>query len=174
MWRGSLIDVAGMVAVLVAEGVIFACLERRFLTADTFSSIVNQAPDTIIVAVGMTFVLILAEIDLSVGSVLALTQAVLGYCLASAVGFEWPLPAAILACLTVGTLCGMMNGFVTVRLRSTRLRLAGPTPSESEATARKGTMAPEGARKSKLSTSAAVCRSRSGKRTTTSISSSPR
>lgn len=118
LWvRGSLVDLAGMVVVLVTEVAVFACLQRRFLTADTFSSIVNQAPDTIIVAVGMTFVLILAEIDLSVGSVLALSQAVLGYCLVQSGGPGWPLPAAIAACLATGALCGVVNGCVTVRWR---------------------------------------------------------
>ncbi|MHC4678153.1 MAG: ABC transporter permease [Planctomycetota bacterium] len=64
------------------------------------------------VAVGMTFVLIIAGIDLSVGSVMALAGAVLGLCL---VNFNLSLPGAVLACLLVGVLCGALNGLVVIR-----------------------------------------------------------
>ena len=60
----------------------------------------------------MTFVLIIAGIDLSVGSVLALAGAVLGVFL---VEFNLPLPVAVAACLFVGILCGLANGLITIR-----------------------------------------------------------
>lgn len=114
-WRASLIDSLAMVGVLIAEVVAFGVLSDRFLSADTFASIVNQAPDTLVVAVGMTFVLIVAGIDLSVGSVLALSQAALGFCVVREGGLGWPLGLGIAACLGVGLLCGTVNGLVTVR-----------------------------------------------------------
>jgi ribose transport system permease protein len=77
-------------------------------------TIANQSADTIIASVGMTFVLIIAGIDLSVGSVLAVAGAVLGYALVSGgVG----LPLAIGACLLVGLGCGAINGLVIIRWR---------------------------------------------------------
>ena len=69
--------------------VIFGLAAENFFTLTTFRTIANQIPDTTIAAVGMTFVLIIAGIDLSVGSVLALSGAVLGIALVN-----WGLPLA--------------------------------------------------------------------------------
>ena len=74
----SLIQYAGLVGVLVALVTVFALLSENFLQTRTFISIANQIPDLTLIAVGMTLVLIVGGIDLSVGSVLALSSAVLG------------------------------------------------------------------------------------------------
>ncbi len=74
-------DYLGMAAALAVELVIFGVFAENFFTLTNFRTIANQIPDKTIVAVGMTFVLIIAGIDLSVGSVLALGGAVLGVCL---------------------------------------------------------------------------------------------
>jgi ribose transport system permease protein len=105
-------DYIGMVLALALLLVIFGLSARNFFTITTFRTIANQVPDITIVAVGMTFVLIIAGIDLSVGSVMALAGAVLGL---SLVKFSFPLPAAILMCLVVGVLCGAANGLVIIR-----------------------------------------------------------
>ena len=55
------------------------------------AAIAAQVPASVVIAVGMTFVLISGGIDLSVGSVLALSSAVLGACL---IRLGWPLPLA--------------------------------------------------------------------------------
>jgi len=65
-----------------------------------------------VIAVGMTCVLIIAGIDLSVGSVLALSSAVLGVAM---VRFNLPLVAALPLSLATGLLCGAVNGFVVIR-----------------------------------------------------------
>ncbi len=104
-----MVDYLGMLVALIALIVVFSWRSDRFLTADVFYSIANEVPDKVIVAVGMTFVLIIAGIDLSVGSVLGLSQAVLGYCL---VRMGLPLPVAIAACLLAGLACGALNGLV--------------------------------------------------------------
>lgn len=108
----SMADWLGLAAVLAVEIVVFGLWERSFLSGSTFYSIVEVVPDTVIVAAGMTFVLIVAGIDLSVGSVLALSQAVLGHVM---VRMGWPLAAAVPACLAAGLICGALNGLVTVR-----------------------------------------------------------
>ncbi len=108
----SAADYVGLLGVLAVEILVFCLLEKTFLSRDTFYSIVEVVPDTVVVAVGMTFVLIIAGIDLSVGSVLALSQAVLGYCM---VEMGWPLLTAVPACFAIGILCGGLTGLVTVR-----------------------------------------------------------
>jgi ribose transport system permease protein len=101
-----------MTLALIGLITVFSLLTEHFFTLTTFRTVANQIPDTIIIAVGMTFVLIIAGIDLSVGSVLALSSAVLGVCL---VQFKWPLPLALAACLFSGLICGVLNGLVVVR-----------------------------------------------------------
>ncbi len=110
-WRAILADYLGMVAVLAALIVVFSLLARNFLQLSTFTIIANRIPEAVIVAVGMTFVLIIAGIDLSVGSVLALSGAVLALCMKQG---GWPLPLALIACLGVGLACGAVNGLVSV------------------------------------------------------------
>ena len=103
-----------MTAALVLLIVIFGLRAEHFFTWTTFATIANQIPDTTIAAVGMTFVLVIAGIDLSVGSIAALSGAVLGIAL---VNWGLPLGLAILACLAVGLLCGAANGLITVGWR---------------------------------------------------------
>jgi ribose transport system permease protein len=112
--RAYLADYLGMAAALAGLIVYFTVKSERFFTWDNFRMIAGQIPDRTIVAVGMTFVLIIAGIDLSVGSVMALAGGVLGVCL---VNFELGLLTAIAACLGVGLLCGAANGLVAIRWR---------------------------------------------------------
>ncbi|MFC1853476.1 ABC transporter permease [candidate division CSSED10-310 bacterium] len=105
-------DYLGLVLALSILITIFGILARNFFTITNFQTIANQIPDITIVAVGMTFVLIIAGIDLSVGAVMALSGAVLGIMLVS---YEWTLPGAIMACLATGFLCGMLNGFIVIK-----------------------------------------------------------
>lgn len=110
--RRHLADYLVMALVLVGLVAIFSVTTQRFFTTDTFLTIANQIPDAIVIAVGMTFVLIVAGIDLSVGSVLAFGSATLGVAL---VQWKLPLPVAMLACLLVGLSCGAVSGWITVR-----------------------------------------------------------
>ncbi len=107
----SLTDYVGMGLVVLFLCAYFGYYTDSFLTEATFRTIANQSADTILVAVGVTFVLVVGGIDLSVGSVIALGGAVLGVCL---VDYGWPLWAAIAACLATGLLCGAINGLVVI------------------------------------------------------------
>ena len=109
-----LADYLGMAVALVALLVIFGLAAENFFRLTTFRTIANQIPDTAIAAVGMTFVLIIAGIDLSVGSVLALSGAVLGIAL---VNWGLPLVLAVPVCLLAGLACGAANGLVIIRWR---------------------------------------------------------
>ncbi len=94
--------------------VLFSLLSSHFLTYDTFSTIANQIPDLVVMSVGMTFVLIIAGIDLSVGSVLALGASVVSV---AALKWGWgPLPSALLG-VAAAALTGTVTGAVTVGWR---------------------------------------------------------
>jgi ribose transport system permease protein len=107
-------DALALLLVLAALVIAFSLATERFLTAATLRTIANQVPELVVVAVGLTFVLLIGAIDLSVGSVMALSSAALGLGLVK-LGLGL-LPASLLA-LAVGSACGAVNGLLTVRLR---------------------------------------------------------
>jgi ribose transport system permease protein len=107
-------DVLALLLVLAGLVIAFSLATERFLTASTLRTIANQVPELVIAAVGLTFVLLIGAIDLSVGSVMALSSAAMGLGLVK-LGFGLG-PASLLA-LAVGTACGAGNGLLTVRLR---------------------------------------------------------
>ena len=94
-----------MLAVLAILIILFGLLSRHFLTLRTLQSVVNQVPDLMVIATGMTLVLIAGGIDLSVGSVLALSGVVLGIAMAD---WGWPLVPAI--ALVPGRRCRLRAG----------------------------------------------------------------
>jgi ribose transport system permease protein len=107
-------DYVGLAAALAGLLVLFGAVTDHFLTTATLRTIASQIPTAVVLATGMTLVLVVGGIDLSVGSVLALSGAVLGVCLAS---FQMTAIGAIAACLAAGTACGLVNGIVIVRWR---------------------------------------------------------
>ena len=59
---GTYLGLAGALSAMI---VLFSVLSSHFLSYDTFSTLANQIPDLMVLAVGMTFVLIIGGIDLS-------------------------------------------------------------------------------------------------------------
>jgi len=89
--------------------VIMAILSPAFLKFTNIMNILRQTSINGIVAVGMTFVIILAGIDLSVGSVLALSAVVAA---SFAHPESYPVVVPVVAGLLTGTLCGFVNGVI--------------------------------------------------------------
>jgi ribose transport system permease protein len=85
----------------------FALLSENFFSLITLTTILNQLPALTIVTIGMTLVLIVAGIDLSVGSVVGFCAAVVGV---AVVTLGMPLWLACLVALGAGLLCGTLNG----------------------------------------------------------------
>ncbi len=100
---------AGMVLVLVLLVLVFGAMSKSFLQIATWKAVGNRIPELTLVAVGMTWVLMIRGIDLSVGSLLALSSAALGVML---VDYKWPIVPAIGVCVVVGVLAGLVNGCV--------------------------------------------------------------
>jgi D-xylose transport system permease protein len=106
--RGEL----GTVRVLIGIAVIwtiFAIADSDFLTAINLSSLSLQIAAVATISIGVVLVLLLGEIDLSVGAVSGLAAAVVGV-LSVKEGLAPEL--AIVAALLVGTLIGLFNGFM--------------------------------------------------------------
>lgn len=102
-----------LVLAFVALVVIFSFASPVFLSVDNFVNIARQTALVAIIAVGMTFVIISGQIDLSVGSTLALSGVVAGIAMQSVSG-SWVVGAV--AGLGTGALVGLVNGVLTTRL----------------------------------------------------------
>jgi ribose transport system permease protein len=94
--------------------VVFGLLAPRFLSYQSLENIVKQASYIGIMAVGMTFVLLTAGIDLSVGSNMYLSAVVAGLLIRQ---FNVSVMPALIACLVVGLFFGLVNALIITRLR---------------------------------------------------------
>lgn len=102
-----------MLLIWVGLVLFFGAISQNFLTVQMLGTLANRIPTLAVVAAGMTLVLIIGAIDLSVGSVLGLCGAVLGVCMVS---WEWSLWSAALLAIGVGATAGFVNGVISVRL----------------------------------------------------------
>ncbi len=102
----------GLLGALFALILFFGLQSDYFWSSLTFTTLANQIPSLTVIAVGMTFVLIIAGIDLSVGSVMALSGAVLGLAI---MDMHAPLWLACIFCFATGLLCGACNGLIVTR-----------------------------------------------------------
>src|SRR5262249_50577078 len=91
---------------LIVLSITLWALTPHFLTVSNLLNIVQQTTIVAIIAVGMTFVIITAGIDLSVGSALAFA----GVVMASLLQKNVPVVVALLAALGAGFFCGLLNG----------------------------------------------------------------
>ncbi len=91
---------------------IFGTLSPAFFQPANALNILLQSSSTGILAVGMTFVLLTAGVDLSVGSIMFVAAAVGGKLILGG----WSIPAVMLVMLGIGTLYGALNAFFITRL----------------------------------------------------------
>lgn len=90
-----------------------AAASDSFFTVTNFSNILQYAVESAFIAIGMTFVLLIGGIDLSVGSVMAFASVV-----AAKMALEhMPLAAILPVVLCIGILCGAANGLIITKLR---------------------------------------------------------
>ncbi|MGK2349671.1 multiple monosaccharide ABC transporter permease [Actinomyces sp. W5033] len=99
----------GLAVALVAIIALFAVLTGgQSLSPQNVSNIITQNAYILVMAIGMLFAILMADIDLSVGSVVALTGAVVGVI---TVNWGLPWPVGVAAGLAVGILVGVWHGF---------------------------------------------------------------
>ncbi len=111
---------ADIVAQLTAAGalivvcIVFSIASPDFLTFNNLFNIISQTTVTAVIAIGMTFVIISAGIDLSVGSTAAL-GGMLGTLIISRTNVSWPL--GVLGGTLVGGGIGLVNGLLITKAR---------------------------------------------------------
>jgi ribose transport system permease protein len=103
----------GLVIAFVILCVALTALSDQFLTLSNARNILRQSSINGIISVGMTMVILTAGIDLSVGSVLALT----GVVVADLVQKGWATPVALAAALALGGLVGVFSGLIITKTR---------------------------------------------------------
>jgi ribose/xylose/arabinose/galactoside ABC-type transport system permease subunit len=96
------------VAGLIGLCLLLWILTPHFLTVANMLNVMEQTSINAIVAIGMTFVIISGGIDLSVGSIVALSGVILGLALRD----DQPLALALPLALLVGLVCGLVNGLL--------------------------------------------------------------
>ena len=99
------------VVLLAVVVLTFAAIDPGFLAPRNIANIFVQSSSLAIIAAGLTFVLITAGIDLSVGSIMFLSAAIAGKLVLAG----QPLAVALFAVLAVGVLCGALSGFLVTR-----------------------------------------------------------
>ncbi|MCR4267202.1 ABC transporter permease [Nitratireductor sp. ZSWI3] len=105
---------AESLAVLIALSAVMAIISPVFLSFGNLFNIILATATYGILAIGATFVISAAGIDLSLGSVLGLAS-VTGAFLVVNLGLPWPF--AIVGCLAAGLAAGAVNGLIIVRGR---------------------------------------------------------
>lgn len=111
-WRVIRSREAGIALVLLLAAAYLSFSTTTFLTVGNLSILARQISLTAIIAVGMTMVILLGDIDLSVGSVVALATVVTGFLIVKA---GVPFPIGIIAGLLVGALIGFLNGTLVIK-----------------------------------------------------------
>jgi ribose transport system permease protein len=98
--------------VLALECLVVGLATDTFFTPSNLVNVMRQNTFIAILAAGMTFVILTGGIDLSVGSVVALS----GVLCADAIVHGWGIPAAVLLGIATGLVAGLVNGIVITRV----------------------------------------------------------
>ncbi len=107
---GSLPAIIGVVALVVIFGIMEG---ETFLSKGNFANLINQGAAIMVLAMGLVFVLLLGEIDLSAGFAAGMGAAILATTLTER-GWAWPL--SLLAALATGVAIGFAIALLVARL----------------------------------------------------------
>jgi len=110
--HGDLGSLPAVLAILVLVLIFGTARPDSFLTRLNFSNFLEQASSVIVIAMAVTFVLLLGEIDLAAGY----TAGIAGAVLATRLQEDWPLVAAMLMSLIVAVLLGLFTGVMVSKV----------------------------------------------------------
>lgn len=106
---GSLPAIAGLAVLCI----VFTLLDDAFATPRNFANLFGQGAQTTVIAMGLVFVLLLGEIDLSAGYTSGVCAAVMAILLTN---HNWPWYLAVLAALVTGTVIGLLLGGLVAKI----------------------------------------------------------
>lgn len=105
---------AGILAVLIVFGFFLSVMTDNFMTQGNIISVLRQISINMYIALGMTLVIILGGIDLSVGSIVAMTGTLtVGFMVTQGL----PIWFSITLGLLIGTVAGLINGIIIAKFR---------------------------------------------------------
>jgi D-xylose transport system permease protein len=108
--RGGDVGALPAVLSLLLLAIVFTVLRPdTFTSALNFANLLHQAAGVIVIAMGLVFVLLLGEIDLSAGWTAGASAAVMGVMLTN---HGWPWYLSVVACLVTGTVIGSVLGWL--------------------------------------------------------------
>jgi ribose transport system permease protein len=113
-WANWVVGVQGPLLGLILLCVIFTFTTNVFFSVRNALNVLDQVTVLGILAVGMTLVIVIGGIDLSVGSILAFVMMVMGWLKETC---NVPLPLAIVIALLAGAVCGLLNGLLVTKAR---------------------------------------------------------
>lgn len=106
---GNLPIVVGLILITI----IFTSLNPRFLSSVNFVNLLVQTAPLAVIAMGVVFVLLIAEVDLSVGYLSGVAAVALARLLDEA---DWNVAAAIVAVLLIGVVAGLVQGYLVAKV----------------------------------------------------------
>ena len=101
------------IALFVIMAIFTVTTKGIFISSRNISNLINQTGYIAVLTVGMTLVIVIRHIDLSVGSLAGFLGAVVAI---SMVFWHWPLPLSILFCMIIGVLAGALIAFLVTQL----------------------------------------------------------
>ena len=107
----AMLKKSGSVIGLVALFVVISCLNSSFIEPSNLKNLLRQVSINALISFGMTFVILTGGIDLSVGSILALSSVLMGSFIKSG---NNPIVGIVLACV-MGAVLGAVNGLVITK-----------------------------------------------------------
>jgi D-xylose transport system permease protein len=112
--RGGELGALPSVLALISLVIIFTALQGDvFFKPGNFANLITQSSTIIVLAMGLIYVLLLGEIDLSAGFAAGTCAAVLAVTLTQR---GWPLPLALVATITTGVIIGLFIGVLVAKL----------------------------------------------------------
>jgi ribose transport system permease protein/AI-2 transport system permease protein len=101
------------IILLITEIIVFAIISPNFISRNNLETVLRNSTDLAVVAIGMTIVMILGGIDISVGSSMGVVAIFVGWMLEASVS---PFIIALVAMLT-GTMIGFINGILVTKAK---------------------------------------------------------
>ena len=107
-------DYGMFIALFVIMAIFTITTQGTFISSRNISNLINQTGYIAVLAVGMTLVIVIRHIDLSVGFLAGFIGAITAV---SMVAWGWPVYLSILFALAVGAVAGLVTGFLVAQLK---------------------------------------------------------